>query len=170
MPIFDNSPETFQRLDWDILQKGWASLYFKQAVLDEDIRWFNNNNFHVVEFDCKSWSDISSMHRNFKEALNFPDYYGNNLNALNDCLSDIEIVDAGLIIVFRRFDNIEMDLARSLVDIFAVNSRLHLLFGKKLITLIQVNNAGYRIEEGEVNFVSWNRKEFLGSSRGIGSN
>lgn len=37
--------------------------------------------------------------------LDFPDYYGRNVNALSDCLSDLNVPDeGGLIIVFKRYD------------------------------------------------------------------
>lgn len=42
-----------------------------------------------------------SGHDYLAEALDFPDYYGKNLDALYDCLceieADIEIVDAGFV-------------------------------------------------------------------------
>ncbi|MGN0648968.1 MAG: barstar family protein [Oscillospiraceae bacterium] len=33
--------------------------------------------------------DRDSLHTTLKRVLNFPDYYGNNLDALHDCLTDI---------------------------------------------------------------------------------
>ncbi|MFD9005044.1 barstar family protein [Streptomyces sp. NPDC059582] len=30
------------------------------------------------------------MHRDVATAIDFPDYYGHNLDALNDCLRDVE--------------------------------------------------------------------------------
>lgn len=34
-------------------------------------------------------SDMADVHRFFAEKLDFPDWYGNNLDALHDCLTDI---------------------------------------------------------------------------------
>lgn len=34
-------------------------------------------------------SDIADVHRFFAGALDFPDWYGNNLDALHDCLTDL---------------------------------------------------------------------------------
>lgn len=34
--------------------------------------------------------DMRDIHRTFAEALDLPDYYGNNLDALYDCLSEQE--------------------------------------------------------------------------------
>lgn len=70
------------------------------------------------------------MHRDLRKKLDFPDYYGENFNALNDCLSDIEIKGSGVVIVFRNFQNLDKFIAHTLLDIFALNSRQHILFEK----------------------------------------
>jgi RNAse (barnase) inhibitor barstar len=166
MAIFEDVPETFERLDWQILQNGWVSMYLKQSILDEDLDWFNKNGFRMIDLNCNSWTDEASAHQQLKRELNFPDYYGNNLNALNDCLSYIEIDSAGIIIVLRHIDTLDKEFAQSLVEIFASNSRGHMLFGNKLITLIQVDDPDFQIEETRSHLVLWNRKEWLNSSRG----
>src|SRR5678809_1679452 len=86
-------------------------------------------------------------------------YYGENLDALNDCLSDIEINEPGLVIVFRHFQIVDKDIAHSLLDIFARNSRLHNLFGKRLLTLVQVDNPNYQIDPVGSSSVLWNGAE-----------
>lgn len=35
------------------------------------------------------WMTPQDAHRALKEALGFPDYYGHNLDALHDCLTDL---------------------------------------------------------------------------------
>src|SRR5882757_9086408 len=103
MASFQDNPDELQRLDYRIFQNGWTSLYWKKHILDADIDWFKTENFKVVEFDCSSWADINNIHSDLKTQLNFPDYYGENLDALNDCVSDLEMPDAGFVIVFRHF-------------------------------------------------------------------
>ena len=39
--------------------------------------------------DCSLITDRDSLHKAFKEELSLPDYYGNNLDALYDCLTSI---------------------------------------------------------------------------------
>jgi ribonuclease inhibitor len=43
----------------------------------------------VITMDCRGCVPRSNLHRVFADALAFPDYYGNNLNALYDCLTEI---------------------------------------------------------------------------------
>ena len=41
-----------------------------------------------VILDGRTIKDMDAVHGVFAEALDFPDYYGRNLDALHDCLTD----------------------------------------------------------------------------------
>jgi RNAse (barnase) inhibitor barstar len=167
MAVFENNPDEWQRLDWQILQNGWTSLYWQQSILAKDLDWFKKENYNIVDFDCTKWTDTIRIHKDLKKQLAFPDYYGENLDALNDCLSDLEIYEPGLVIVFRHFQIVDKDIAHSLLDIFARNSRLHNLFGKRFLTLVQVDNPNYQIDPVGSSSVLWNGAEWLDSKRGL---
>ncbi|MBX2985426.1 MAG: barstar family protein [Bacteroidia bacterium] len=165
MATFQNNPDEWQRLDWSILQNGWTSLYWKKEILETDLIWFKSENYSIVEFDCKTWTGENEMHKRLKDKLMFPDYYGENWDALNDCLSDLEITKAGQIVVFRHLDNLDTKSVHTLLDIFARNSRLQMLFGKRLIVLAQVDNPNYQIDQVGATPVMWNGAEWLDSNR-----
>ena len=167
MAFFNKSEDQHGRLDWQILQNGWTSLYFNTELLNTAIQWFEKENYKVLILDCIQWTSKDDILKGIGKELNFPDYYGKNLSALNDCLWDIEIAKSGLVVVFTSFDLIDKELAYDLLDIFATNSRSHFLFGDRLITLVQVNDAHYHCEPVGANPVLWNPKEWLNSSRGI---
>ena len=167
MTSFADTPEWYERLDFQILQNGWISTYWQPAILNNDLQWFNNNHFRVVDFDCANWKDEAIMHDEIKVKLDFPAYYGSNLNALNDCLCDIEIPNEGLVVVFKNFQHVAKQYAHDLLDIFANKARLHMLFGRKLLTLIQVDDPNFEIPAVGACPVSWNRKERLNSKRGM---
>ena len=40
--------------------------------------------------DCTKIKTREDLHRIFRETLSFPDWYGHNLDALYDCLTDID--------------------------------------------------------------------------------
>jgi RNAse (barnase) inhibitor barstar len=156
-----------ERIDWKILQNGWASLYWKDEILNGDLIWLRKEKFEVVIFDCSSWRQIEKIHMALKKQLHFPDYYGENLNALNDCLSDLQINDNGTAIVFEHFQFIDKNYAHQLLDVFANNARQHMLFGKKLLTLIQVDDPKYHIDPIGACPVLWNNLEWLNKNRGL---
>jgi|SRR5215831_6350245 len=82
-----------------------------------------------------------------KSGLSFPDYYGRNLDALNDCMwEDVAIPDKGsLVLVFRHYDRfanaVQRADARSFAElvlrVFARAVRYDLLFGHRLIIAVQ---------------------------------
>ena len=42
-----------------------------------------------ITIDCRGFVPRSDLHQAFAGALSFPEHYGNNLDALHDCLTDI---------------------------------------------------------------------------------
>ena len=74
--------------DIEILKNGHICKYFKTAVLDEDLIWFQNNKFEMIDINLSNWTK-KNFHKKLKYSLNFPNYYGENLDAFNDCLSDM---------------------------------------------------------------------------------
>lgn len=42
-----------------------------------------------ITIDCSAIDSRESLHRVFAEALSFPEWYGKNLDALHDCLTEI---------------------------------------------------------------------------------
>ncbi|MDE5946599.1 MAG: NUDIX domain-containing protein [Oscillospiraceae bacterium] len=49
------------------------------------------------------------LHIELKEKLGFPDYYGGNLDALNDCLDEIETLDVDIYISDENIENKTID-------------------------------------------------------------
>ena len=42
-----------------------------------------------ITLDCRGFIPRSELHRILAAALSFPDHYGNNLDALHDCLTSL---------------------------------------------------------------------------------
>jgi len=49
-----------------------------------------NNGYYVGIIDGKECQDKQSFLVNIAKAFQFPDYYGNNLDALWECINDLE--------------------------------------------------------------------------------
>jgi RNAse (barnase) inhibitor barstar len=115
--------------------------YYRTAVLDEDLAWLRRQGYTMDEFDCTKWHAEADFHTEVAVRLAFPDYYGRNLDAFNDCVGEIEVPDSGgRAIVLRRYDLFtqrEPRVAQHILDILASASWHCLLFGRRLLTLAQ---------------------------------
>ena len=76
----------------------------------------------ILDFTgCKYWGEI---HKILKERFNFPNYYGENLDALWDCLRDYE--DEGKVQVYVKGANqIPEELSEHMGGILKVFNRVH---------------------------------------------
>ena len=43
-----------------------------------------------ITIDCGGCADKKELHARIADALSFPDWYGHNLDALMDCLTDLD--------------------------------------------------------------------------------
>lgn len=179
MSVFSREPSEWQRLDWHLFQNGAIVLYFRAATLSEDIQWLCDHRYVVYEFRCDHWQSEELVHEDFKRVLRFPEYYGKNFDALDDCFCDISIPeDGGVALVFRRFDAYAKHAgatqthsgrshAEIILDIIANRSRFFLLTGERLVLLIQSDDPKLRFEHLGGISATWNPKEWLNTSRGL---
>lgn len=58
-----------------------------------------------ITIDCSGIVDVKSMHHALAEALAFPAWYGNNYDALHDCLTDIREDTTLTLLHFDRTDH-----------------------------------------------------------------
>src|ERR1700733_7227341 len=99
------SENELERLDYQLLKNSFVTLYFRPQFLAEDIATLKSFGYLSAEFVSSSWKSEQDFYDVFATALKFPNYFGRGLDALNDCMWDIEIpFDAGLAIAFSNFD------------------------------------------------------------------
>lgn len=49
-----------------------------------------------ITLDGNLLADAATLHDYLKEALNLPTYYGKNLDALHDCLTDLDNIEISI--------------------------------------------------------------------------
>ena len=171
MAPFTQDPEEWQRLDWLLLQNSAVALYYRRSVLEGDISWFAGNAYKVVTLDAGELTAADDLIVELGKAFSFPDYYGKNLAAFNDCLSDVEVPDAGgLVLAIHRFDHVarlDRGFAQIVLHICADNSRLFLLTGRRFLVLIQSDDARLTFEPVGRTAAAWNPQEWLDANRGL---
>jgi len=177
MAIFGESP--YNELDYQMLQNGSVCLYCSRTYLEEDVDWLVRNGYLIYRLDCTTWTSEAAMHESLQDVFSFPEYYGKNLNALWDCMIDLLVPErGGVAVVLGSYDVFtggpgssrasgERTAAEAILGIMASASRLMLLTGKRLITLVQSDDP--RIQFSGLGSVSaqWNRREWLNSDRGL---
>jgi Barstar (barnase inhibitor) len=160
-----------------LMHNGPVNLFQSEDVLNDCIKDLEELKYsvHVVETIDLS---VPKLIRALASTLDFPDFFTGNgsLDAFNDCMKDVihgeygwnSIDDAGLVIVLRHFDNFtnsNPQKAQMLIDILADCSRSAMLWGNRVIILLQVEDAEYRLEPLGATNARWNSKEIAYSSR-----
>lgn len=171
MTAFSNVPEEWQRLDWQLLQNSPIALYHSAQVLAQDMKWFETAGYTVLSLPADNWASLGELLDALAQLLRFPAYFGRNLNALNDCLSDIEVPqESGLVVVlpeFQRFASSCPSEAQAVLDIFADASRSFLLTGQRFLVLVHSSDPAISFEPVGATPVIWNPSEWLNSKRGL---
>ena len=166
-------------LAFRLLRDGPVTLFWRPRLMIEATDWLNDHGYQVVRLAAREWSSDRDMHAAVAAALDFPDYYGRNLDALNDCLRDVVSHDygwspdsAGLAIVFTGYDAYTARNPRSaqiVLDLLADHSRVAMLFGRPLVVLVQSDDPDVRFEPVGASSAHWNEAEWLNSNRGTGN-
>jgi len=162
MAVFRNEPEEWQRLDWAILQNGYACLYHRQEFLQMDVMWFRKERYRVLEFDCARWESDQAMHEDLRQKLRFRDTYKSDFGSMKESLKEIDITGKGTVLLLHHVDSVGKETAQILLDTFARASQWHLLLGERLLTLLQVDDPGVIYEPVGARPVQWNPHEWLG--------
>ncbi|MDV6271512.1 barstar family protein [Rhodococcus globerulus] len=139
--------EQRQRFDWNLLQNGNVHRYETAFQLDSACTRLTDLGYLVHHIDGKSWTTVADMHTAFAKAMSFPAYYGRNLDALNDALSDVarfdygsEPASSGTVLAIAGYDTLaEIDrrTAAAVLDIFAVQAHLAALYAHPMMRLVE---------------------------------
>jgi len=171
MAVFRDGSNDYQRLDYALLQNGSVTLYFRPTFIAKDVEQLKTYGYRIDNFDCAAWQTVDDMFTAFASTLDFPGYFGRNLDALNDCLCDIDVhKESGRALVFHRYDAFaakQPEVAWTVLDIIESNSRLYLLSGKRLLTLVQSDNPQIQFNGLGAQHANWNRREWLNANRDL---
>ena len=177
MAAWDVDAERTHPVDFRLVHNTFVTMFWRSSLLEETVEWLRSHAYDVVQFDAGSWASAADMYEDVAVGLNFPDYFGRNLHALNDCMSDVASGDygwqadaAGLAIVLRAFDTftaVDRRTAQIMLYIFADQARRAILIGNRIICLVQSNDPQLAFEPVGAMPAIWNDAEWLNSKRGL---
>jgi len=161
------------RLDWDLLQKGAVNLYFKSELFDDAIQSLKDLGYHIIRlrFDSPDHfkNDLSLALKWEEQFGYFP--WNDSLDALNDGFRGEPFNSAAnaafCIENFQACVSYDNYMATTLLTIIERTSRDYLLFGKRLIGLIQTNDPNFHRDGLGGTTTHWNDAEWLDSARGL---
>lgn len=166
MPSFEPDPSDRAFL---LARTSAVTLFWRPEVLDDTTTWLTEHGYQLVRLEAKEWTTQADFHTAVKPALDFPDYYGHNLDAFNDCLRDVAYYEygadrdaTGTILVLTGYDAFtrhEPKAAQVILDIIASNARLAMLIGHRLLCLVQSDDPELAFAPVGATPVTWNLKE-----------
>lgn len=175
MAAFDLDELSPDNLAYRLMVNSTVHLYWRRELLEQATSWFAEHGYQLVRLKADEWRDESDMHSAFVAALDFPAYYGHNLNALNDCLRDVAAFRygatpgaVGLLFVFVGYDQFARrcpGAAQAVLDIIASRARVAMLTGHRILALVQTDDPDLRFDPVGAASVVWNDAEWLNASR-----
>jgi hypothetical protein len=166
VPSFDLDANLAEDRAYRLAANGAVTMFRRPAVLDETVAWLADHGYLIHRWDAGSWATQADFHAAVKQELDFPDYYGQgSLDGFDDCLRDVATYDygasrdaTGTILVFTGYDTYaarEPRAAQVILDVIADTARLAMLFGHRMLCLVQSDDPDITFEPVGATAVSW---------------
>lgn len=154
----------------------FVTLFWRKRLLTQAVERLEDRGFRVIRLEAYQWNTERDMHHAMAAALDFPDYYGRNLDALNDCLGDVACYGGydgapegtGLVLVFNDYDRFAATCSRAaqvVLDIIADQARQAAVLQRRFFSLVHSNDANIKFEPVGAMPVMWNSDEWLDANR-----
>jgi hypothetical protein len=147
---FESDADLTRPADYLLLVNGFVQLFRRTSALDETVTTLDGLGYDVVRADASGWQNDDDLHRDLAAVLSFPDDYGRNLDALNDCLGDVvsysygtsaEATGFALVLTgYDRFAGHRPATAQAALDTFARQARAGALIGHRMVCLVQCDD------------------------------
>jgi hypothetical protein len=169
MAAFDADAGRTHPADYDLLVDGFVHLFHRPDVLDDTVALLEGLGYDVVRVAAVAWTGEGDLHRDLAAALDFPAHYGNDLDALDDCLGDVVAYDyatsrdaTGFALVLTGYDHFaarQPVVAHTMLDIFATRARSGALIGHRMICLVQSDDPQLSLDPVGAQPVRWSHAD-----------
>ena len=165
--------DELERPDWPLLQNGAINLYWSHERYENATVSLKKLGYHIIKLRFDNFeqfkNDISTALKWKQQFGYFP--WNESLDALNDGFREepFNTADNTAFCIERFHACVSYDrfMATTLLDILERTSRNHLLFGKRLIGLIQTDDPEFDCSGLGGATAHWNEAEWLDANRGL---
>jgi hypothetical protein len=163
--------EDTDRADWPLLQNGAVTLYWRMELFEMAVNSLAQLRYRVLRL---RFNEPQQFMGDVSKALKWQQQFGRqlwmgNLDALNDAFRSepFESADDSAFCIENFQAAVEYDpkWSTAMLDVIECTSRDYLLFGKRLLALIQTRDATYRCEGIGATSAHWNKEEASNSAR-----
>jgi hypothetical protein len=165
----DDAGQVRASLDWAILQNGPVALFHMPAVLRDAVTWLEQRGYTVATADCGPDPSKQGVLDAIAAALGFPT--GANLDGFDDNCWQLEVPDeGGFALALLHYDRVaaaDRQLAEAVLDILAGSAWHKLLFGQRLICLVQSDDPRLTFRPVGGRTPTWNPREWFNKDRGL---
>ena len=143
---FPLSVERWQRADWLLLQHSAVHRVDDGEGLRDVHEVLTGLGWLVHALDAGTCRTTDDLHGVLAAGLSFPGYYGRNLDALNDVLSDVaeyaygsDAATTGTAVLVDGYDRVvDLDpgFAHAVLDVFAAQARCAALLGHPMLCVV----------------------------------
>lgn len=154
--------------------RGLIELYFRADILNDAIESLEARGASTVRVDAGNWASDTAL-ASLANSLDFPDHFGNNLDALADCLFDVVSGEYGYpegstmkLLAIYQFDSFvaaDPSRAAGVVDVLYETAIMGLKLGKPFLVLLQSDDGSLALPPVRAQAIGWNRAEFSTSKR-----
>jgi hypothetical protein len=161
----------WEQPDWPFLADGAVNLFRRKDLYREAQFTLRNLEYNLIDIPFEEFGDFCSK---LGAALKWKDQFGyepwtGNLNAFNDGLRTFPFPASKCVAIciegFHRFVDQHEKIAHGILDVIEYQSRNHLLFGHKLVTLIQTDDGDFESTELGARRANWNDAEWMMDAR-----
>ncbi|MCI2256895.1 barstar family protein [Domibacillus sp. PGB-M46] len=140
---------------------GSVKLFMSNKILNKYIGDVSRQGFEIYTFDYSKWK-LKNHHHDLAAVLDLPCYYGENLDAFKECLSDMVEEETEFVLVFKNYELFakqNFEVAFKLLNIIQINSWRFLIEDVKLLSFVQTNDATMSFPNLDVMSAEWNGEE-----------
>lgn len=162
-----------ERADWPLLQNRAVNLFWNMEIYKGAIVSLEELGYRTIKL---RFENAAKFTNDVSEALKWKQQFGyepldGDLNALNDGLrgQPFYSADDSAICIenFNLFAKQNKHDSSAFLNILERTSRNYLLFGKRLIALIQTTDPRYRCDNIGGTYADWNEAEWFNWNRGL---